>query len=178
MWLYYNIYSFGKSYNYTWRWKQQDKLYFLLLGNHALKIIISSNTKTHLQIRAEKSIKTLRKFNVVQHLKAYIHKHSTRILSPKCNFSSKIYKPSYNFFMDQNYKPFLVQFFWQKLQTFPWHTTTQVPHKRTIELWWQLQNQLFIFIVFFCHSPLHITWCGTLVNTHLRTNTSYHSSHH
>jgi len=98
------------------------------------------------------------------------------VLSPKCNFLGKNCKPSYNFnepklqtfhtaifvdqnckpfivqfFVDQNCKPFLVQFFWQKLQTFPWHTTTQVPYtpKRPIELWWQLQNQLFTFIVFF-----------------------------
>ena len=51
--------------------------------------------------------------------------------------------------MDQNCKPFLVQFFWQILQTFQWHTTTQVPHipKRSIELWWQLQNKLFTFML-------------------------------
>jgi len=131
---------------------------------------------------------------VVRHLKAYIHKHSTKsILSPKCNFSSKNCKPSYNFygpklqtlhsaiFVDQNCKSFLVQFFWQKLQTFQRHTTNQAPHtpKRPIELWWQLQNQLFTFIVFFRYSLLHITRCGTLVNTHLRTNiSSLHQKSH
>jgi len=61
-------------------------VYIIVLENHTLKIIISSS-EAH------------RKFNVVRHLKAYIHNHSTRsILSPKCNFSGKNCKPSYNFY--------------------------------------------------------------------------------
>ena len=85
------------------------------------------------------------------------------------------------FFVDQNCKPFIVQFFWQKLQTFQWHTITQTLHtpKRPIELWSQLQNQLFTFIILFCCLLLHITQCETLVNTHLRTNiSSLHQNSH
>jgi len=122
---------------------------------------------------------------VVRHLKAYIYKYSIRSIITQVQFFEQKLQTFLQFFMDQNCKPFImqffvdqnckpfiVQFFWQKLQTFQWHTTTQAPHtpKRPIELWWQLQNQLFTFIILLCCSLLHITQCGTLVNTHLRTN--------
>jgi len=130
---------------------------------------------------------------VVWHLNAYIHKHWTiSIITQVQFFKQKLQTLQFfmdqnckpfivQFFVNQNCKPFIMQFFWQKLQTFQWHTTTQALHtpKRPIELWWQLQNQLFTFIVFFCYSLLHITWCGTLVNTHLRTNiSSFHQKSH
>jgi len=60
-----------------------------ILENHALKIIISSSKSTP-KIRAEKSIKTHRKFNVVRHLKAYIYKLNNKYYLPSAIFLAKI----------------------------------------------------------------------------------------
>jgi len=59
------------------------------LRNHALKIIISSSGSTP-KIRAEKLIKTHRKFNVVRYLKAYIHKLNNKYYHPSAIFLAKI----------------------------------------------------------------------------------------
>jgi len=77
-------------------------------------------------------------------------------------YGSKLQTLHNAIFVDQNCKPFIIQFCWQKLQTFQWHTITQAPHtlKKPIELWWQLQKQLFILILLFYCSLLHITQCG------------------
>jgi len=48
---------------------------------------------------------------VVRHLKAYIHKHSTRSIITQVQFFKQKLQTFLQFFMDQNYKSFIMQFF-------------------------------------------------------------------
>jgi len=96
------------------------------------------------------------------------------ILSPKCKFSGKNCKPSYNFY-EPKLQTLHSAIFLAKIVNFPMTHNYPSP-SYTQETYWVVVTTpklTLYFIILSCCSLFHITRCETLVSIHLRTNLNY-----